>query len=123
MVCLWTLIWRWLISWATTFAVGGIVQVPIGLHWPPIGLSRAMGVLVSLLGVLGGGFRSALALADAVYFPSDALLLGSAFCVDSSGKAVGALVYVGDVLGRLVVTHDVLPRIALLAQDCVAVVI
>jgi hypothetical protein len=52
-----------------------------------------------------------------------ALFFGCASLVDRAWRAVRALVHVWHMLSRLVVAHDVLPCVALLAQDGVTVIV
>jgi hypothetical protein len=90
---------------------------------PAIGLDGTEGVLYPLLMALGGSrLRFALALTNAAHLSVLSLFLSSTLRIDGSGEAVGALVDVWHIVGRLVVAYDVLPRIALLAQHRVSVV-
>jgi hypothetical protein len=60
---------------------------------------------------------------DVAYFPALALLVSRTFGVDLPWSAVCAFMHVWHELGRLVVAHDMLPGVALLAQDGEAIVV
>jgi hypothetical protein len=68
-------------------------------------------------------FWFAFALTYAMEFAALQLLVGGPLPIDSPGRTISAFVDVGDFLHRHVVADDVLPRIALLAQHGVAIVV
>jgi hypothetical protein len=99
------------------------MKIVIRIRLPAVRLCGTEWVLCALLGVLGGGLRSTFSIRQAEEFFPLALLVCSSSRVDRPWAAISALVHVRDMLGRLVVTDDVLPCIALLAQDGVAVIV
>jgi hypothetical protein len=100
-----------------------ILELIIRVDRPAVGLSGAEWILGALLGVLGCRLRPDLPIREAEQFFSLPLLVGSSSRINGSWTAVCALVHVGHMLSRLVVTDDVLPCDALLAQNSVAIVV
>jgi hypothetical protein len=51
------------------------------------------------------------------------LFFGGTLEIDGSGSAIGTLVHIWNMLGGLVVAYDVLPGVALLAEDGITVIV
>jgi len=123
MACFWSLRGRWLIARASALAFIVVLQVVIRVNGPAIGLDRAKGILYPLLVALGSCLRFAFSLTDATQFAILSLLLSSTLRIDGSWETIGALVDLWDIVGGFVIADDVLPRVALFAQDRVPIVV
>ena len=99
------------------------MEIVVRIRLPAVRLCGTEWVFCTFLGVLGGGLRSTFSIRQAEELLPLALLICSSYRIDKPWAAVGALVHVRDVLGGLVVADDVLPCIALLAQDGVAIIV
>jgi hypothetical protein len=93
------------------------------MNSPTVGLYQTEGIFCPLLVALCGGPRSTFALTNVVNVSALSLLLHGAPRINRPGKAICALVHVWHMAGRLVIADNVLPCVALLAQDGVTVIV
>jgi len=123
MASLRSLVWGRLVSWTATLAVVTVVKVGRA-DGPSIGLDGTTCVLGALFGVLRGGFGPSLAFSSSIdLLNTQALLLSGALGVDGARRAVGALMHVWNMVSRLIVAYNMLPGVAFLTQDGIAVVV